>query len=82
MTEKAVDTIVTYAVGDDGPPGDPVASPSEGVTRFGFDFGRRSRLLASTVPSRSRARVGPWSDPGRAVAERGWTGAGPGLDRG
>jgi len=47
VTEKATNTIVTYAVGDDGLPGDPVVSPAEGVTPFGFDFGHRARLLVS-----------------------------------
>lgn len=47
VTEKATSTIVTYAIGDDGLPGDPVVTPAEGVTPFGFDFGHRSRLLVS-----------------------------------
>lgn len=47
VTEKATDTIVTYRVGDDGLPGDPVTSPSAGATPFGFSFDHRSRLMVS-----------------------------------
>jgi 6-phosphogluconolactonase (cycloisomerase 2 family) len=47
VTEKGTNTLVTYAVGGGGLPGDPVVTPSEGTTPFGFSFGKRSRLLVS-----------------------------------
>jgi len=47
VTEKATNTIVTYRVENDGLPGNPVVTPSEGITPFGFSFSRRSRLLVS-----------------------------------
>ncbi len=47
VTEKATNTIVTYVVDDDGLAGDPVMTPSAGVTPFGFSFGNRGRLLVS-----------------------------------
>lgn len=47
VTEKATDTLVTYRVGDDGLPGAPVVTLSEGITPFGFSFDHRSRLLVS-----------------------------------
>lgn len=47
VTEKATNTIVTYRMGRDGRPGDPVVSPSAGMTPFGFSFDHRGRILTS-----------------------------------
>lgn len=47
VTEKGSNSLVTYAVGDDGLPGEPVVTPSEGDTPFGFSFGHRNRLFVS-----------------------------------
>ena len=47
VTEKATNYLVTYSVGDDGLPSAPVATPSEGMTPFGFSFGKRNRLFVS-----------------------------------
>lgn len=47
VTEKAANSIVTYLVGNDGLPSDPIVNTSEGSTPFGFDFGHRGRLLVS-----------------------------------
>jgi 6-phosphogluconolactonase (cycloisomerase 2 family) len=38
VTEKPTNSIVTYAVDGDGVPGDPVVTPSTGVTPFGAMF--------------------------------------------
>lgn len=47
VTEKGTNSLVSYAVGDDGLPSAPVVTPSEGVTPFGFSFGKRNRLFVS-----------------------------------
>lgn len=48
VTEKMTDSIVTYRrSGADGLLGDPVVTPSEGRTPFGFSFDHRSRVLVS-----------------------------------
>jgi 6-phosphogluconolactonase (cycloisomerase 2 family) len=47
VSEKATNTIVTYSVGSDGLPGDPVVTRSAGMTPFGFSFDNRSHLLVS-----------------------------------
>jgi 6-phosphogluconolactonase len=47
VTEKAANNIVTYLVGDDGLPSDPMTTPSAGMTPFGFSFSARGRLLVS-----------------------------------
>jgi 6-phosphogluconolactonase len=47
VTEKASNSLVTYAVGDNGLPDGPIVTPSEGDTPFGFSFGRRNRLFVS-----------------------------------
>jgi len=47
VTEKGTNTIVTYAVGDDGVAAPPVVTTAEGITPFGFSFGHRGRLLVS-----------------------------------
>lgn len=47
VTEKATNTLVTYRMGRDGRPGDPVVSPSAGMTPFGFSFDHRGRILTS-----------------------------------
>jgi 6-phosphogluconolactonase (cycloisomerase 2 family) len=38
VTERGTDGITTFAVGEDGLLGDPVANPSVGATPYGFDF--------------------------------------------
>jgi 6-phosphogluconolactonase len=47
VTQKASNTIDTYAVGADGRAAAPVVSPSAGGTPFGFDFDNRGHLLVS-----------------------------------
>ena len=47
VTEKGTNRLVTYQVGQDGLPSDPIVNPSEGVTPFGFSFGHRNRLFVS-----------------------------------
>jgi 6-phosphogluconolactonase len=47
VTEKAANTIVTFAVGGDGALGDPVETASAGATPFGFAFDRRGTLIVS-----------------------------------
>jgi len=47
VTEKAANSIVTYAIGNQGLAGDPVVSRSEGLTPFGFSFDNGSRLFVS-----------------------------------
>ncbi len=47
VTEKAADKIVTFPVRADGLPGAPLVQDSNGVTPFGFAFGKRDQLLVS-----------------------------------
>jgi 6-phosphogluconolactonase len=47
VTEKASNTIDTYAIAADGRAAAPVVSPSAGGTPFGFDFDNRGDLLVS-----------------------------------
>jgi len=47
VTEKASNTIDTYAVDAKGIAGTPIVSPSAGGTPFGFDFDNRGHLLVS-----------------------------------
>jgi 6-phosphogluconolactonase (cycloisomerase 2 family) len=47
VTEKAANTIVTFAIGADGALGDPVETASVGMTPFGFAFDRRGTLIVS-----------------------------------
>lgn len=47
VTEKGTNSLVTYAVDDDGLPGAPLVTASEGDTPFGFSFGHRGRLFVS-----------------------------------
>jgi 6-phosphogluconolactonase len=47
VTEKDTNRVVTYVVGRDGLPSDPIVNPSEGVTPFGFSFGHSGRLFVS-----------------------------------
>jgi VCBS repeat-containing protein len=47
VTEKAANAIVTYTIGRDGRPGQPMTHPSSGATPFGFDFARRDILVVS-----------------------------------
>jgi 6-phosphogluconolactonase len=47
VTNKATNTIDTFAVGPDGLPGPAQSQPSEGDTPFGFDFDRRGHLIVS-----------------------------------
>jgi 6-phosphogluconolactonase len=49
VTEKATNTIDVFPVGDDGRAGAPVSNPSNGVTPFGFAFGRRGTLIVSNA---------------------------------
>jgi hypothetical protein len=47
VTEKGTNQIVTYAVGGDGHAGPPVATPSAGMTPFGFSFRSNGLLVVS-----------------------------------
>jgi 6-phosphogluconolactonase (cycloisomerase 2 family) len=47
VTEKAANTIVTFAIGEEGSLGEPVATVSAGMTPFGFAFDRRGTLIVS-----------------------------------
>ena len=47
VTQKAANTIVTFAVGGDGALGHPVETASVGMTPFGFAFDRRGTLIVS-----------------------------------
>ena len=47
VTEKATNSITTYAVGNDGIASAPNNQPSAGDTPFGFEFDRRGRLIVS-----------------------------------
>jgi 6-phosphogluconolactonase len=48
VTDKANNNILVYSVGQNGLPGmNPVTSPSNGVTPFGFFFDKRGHLLVS-----------------------------------
>jgi 6-phosphogluconolactonase (cycloisomerase 2 family) len=47
VTEKATNSIDTYAVGIDGLPGAPTTWASPGQTPFGFSFGHRRQLFVS-----------------------------------
>lgn len=47
VTEKNTNRIVTYAVASDGRAGPPVASPSAGMTPFGFSFKSNGLLVVS-----------------------------------
>lgn len=47
VTEKATNRIDTYAVGDDGYPGEAVVTESAGQTPFGFAFTPRGTLVVS-----------------------------------
>jgi 6-phosphogluconolactonase len=49
VTEKASNTIDTYAIGSDGRAAAPIVSPSVGGTPFGFDFDNRGHLLVSNA---------------------------------
>lgn len=47
VTEKATNTITTYAIGVDGLPGNPNTQASAGATPFGFSFNQRGDLVVS-----------------------------------
>ncbi len=47
VTEKGVNTIVTYAIGADGRAGPPQPHPSNGTTPFGFAFTKQGILIVS-----------------------------------
>jgi 6-phosphogluconolactonase (cycloisomerase 2 family) len=47
VTEKATQRLTTYALDDEGVPGDPQVQPSHGKTPFGFAFADRGHLLVS-----------------------------------
>ncbi|MGD8496853.1 MAG: beta-propeller fold lactonase family protein [Gemmatimonadales bacterium] len=47
VTEKATNTITTYAVGSDGRAGAPLTRASAGPTPFGFNFNQRGDLVVS-----------------------------------
>jgi len=47
VTEKATNSIDTYAVGNDGLPGPPMTYMSPGPTPFGFSFGLRRQLFVA-----------------------------------
>ena len=47
VTEKATNTITTYAIDADGIAGNPQTQPSAGPTPFGFNFNQRGDLVVS-----------------------------------
>jgi len=47
VTEKATNKIVTFVVDHDGLPGEPRVDDSNGMTPFGFAFGKRNQLFVS-----------------------------------
>jgi 6-phosphogluconolactonase len=47
VTEKASNTIDTFAIGHDGRAGAPISHASSGATPFGFAFGRNQTLVVS-----------------------------------
>jgi len=47
VTNKATNTIDTFAIDSDGRPGQAKSHPSEGETPFGFDFDKRGHLIVS-----------------------------------
>jgi 6-phosphogluconolactonase len=47
VTNKATNTIDTFAVGSDGTPGPAQSQPSQGDTPFGFGFDKRDHLIVS-----------------------------------
>jgi 6-phosphogluconolactonase (cycloisomerase 2 family) len=47
VTEKATNTIDTFAVGEDGRPSPAQTNPSNGTTPFGFAFDQHGRLIVS-----------------------------------
>jgi 6-phosphogluconolactonase len=47
VTEKMTNRLTSYRVKPDGSIGQPVATPSAGVTPFGFAFNARNRLIVS-----------------------------------
>lgn len=47
VTEKATNSITTYAIGHDGVASAPNNQPSAGDTPFGFEFDSRGRLIVS-----------------------------------
>jgi 6-phosphogluconolactonase (cycloisomerase 2 family) len=47
VTEKATNTIDTFAVGPDGRPSPAHTNPSNGTTPFGFAFDKRGKLIVS-----------------------------------
>jgi len=49
VTEKATNTIAVFPLDADGYAGPGVFNPSEGVTPFAFDFGKRQQLVVSEV---------------------------------
>jgi len=47
VTEKGTNTIDVFAVGHNGTLGSRVSTASNGMTPFGFDFGKKNRLFVS-----------------------------------
>ena len=47
VTEKATNTISTYTVDEDGLTQGPIVNPSQGMTPFGFGFGKRGLVIVS-----------------------------------
>jgi 6-phosphogluconolactonase len=47
VTEKATNLLTSYRVREDGGIGEPIVTPSAGMTPFGFAFNRRNRLIVS-----------------------------------
>lgn len=47
VSEKATNLLVSYLVGNDGSPSDPIVNVSSGVTPFGFAFDRHGNLVVS-----------------------------------
>ena len=47
VTERATNNLVTFEVDRDGVPGNALVQPSNGVTPFGFAFGKRDQVFVS-----------------------------------
>ena len=47
VTEKSTNRLVTYTIGNNGRPSDPILHDGAGATPFGFAFGKRSQMFIS-----------------------------------
>ena len=75
VTEKGTNTIDTYAVFKSGRTSGPISNPSNGVTPFGFAFGRADTLIVSEAfggaPSAGAASSYQVADSGDLITVSG-----------